>query len=53
LIFSSSIGRVEDVDGGVDMAEVYDELAELVLGVLDLICNLGPLGTSPKRFDLD
>jgi hypothetical protein len=29
------------VDGRVDVAEVYDELAELVLGVLDLAGALG------------
>jgi hypothetical protein len=30
--------RVEDVDRGVNVVEVDDELAELVLGVLDLAC---------------
>ena len=33
---------VEDV--AASTLEVYDELAELVLGVLDLAGNLGPLG---------
>ena len=37
-------GRMEDVDRGVDVVEVYDQLAELVLGVIDLACDLGTLG---------
>jgi hypothetical protein len=32
------------VDRSVDVIEVYDELAELVLGVLDLAGDLGALG---------
>ena len=36
--------RVEDVDRRVDLVEVDHQLAELVLGVLDLARDLGPLG---------
>ena len=31
------------------MVEVDDELAELVLGVLDSACNLGALRSSPVK----
>ena len=41
--------RVEDVDGGVHMVEVYDQLAELVLGVLDLACNLCALCNEARQ----
>jgi len=27
------------VNGRVDVVEIYDQLAELVMGVLDLACN--------------
>ena len=36
--------RVEDVDGRVDVVEVDDKLAELVLSVFDLAGQLGSLG---------
>jgi hypothetical protein len=35
--------RVEHVDRSVDMVEVHDQLAELVLGVFDLARDLGGL----------
>ena len=35
--------RVEDVDRRVYEVEVYDQLAELVLGVFNPACNLGAL----------
>jgi hypothetical protein len=37
------------VDGRVDVVEVDHQLPELVLGVLDLACNLGALAIKPVR----